>query len=347
MANRTVNNVKLGVFVLAGLVALIFSLYMIGKDTNLFGKNYVLKARFQNINGLMAGNNVRFSGIQVGSIKQIQILNDTTIEVTMLIEEDKKKFIHKGDLASIGTDGLVGNKLINLAPGKTGAAMAESGDILTVKNAISTEDMMEVLNKTNKNISIISEELKSTVQRVNQSAALWEILNDKTLPANLRTSLVNVRNATSKTDNMVTDLQSVIRDIQQGKGSLGAILKDTAIAVNLNQAIDKIKMVGDNIKLVGDNANNLANELNTLTKNVKEEVNNGKGPVNAALKDSALVTKLNNSLSNIESGTAGFNENMEALKHNFLFKGYFKKLEKQKKKEEEGKAKAKKTVPKN
>jgi phospholipid/cholesterol/gamma-HCH transport system substrate-binding protein len=83
---------------------------------------------------------------------------------------------------------------------------------------------------------------------------------------------------------------------------------------------------------VGDNADSLANELNALTRSVKSDVNNGKGTIHALLKDSLLVQKLNNSLQHIEKGTEGFNQNMEALKSNFLFRGYFRKLEKKKNK---------------
>jgi phospholipid/cholesterol/gamma-HCH transport system substrate-binding protein len=123
-----------------------------------------------------------------------------------------------------------------------------------------------------------------------------------------------------------------VSDVKNGKGSLGGILKDTALLVNLNAAVD-------NIKMVGDNANNLATELNSLTQDVKKDINNGKGTLNAVLKDSSLVQKLNKSLDHLEEGTDNFNQNMEALKHNFLFRGYFKKLEKQKKKETALKAK--------
>jgi phospholipid/cholesterol/gamma-HCH transport system substrate-binding protein len=83
---QTSNNIKLGVFVLAGLLFLILLLYMIGRNRNLFGRNYVLKARFENVQGLIPGNNVRFAGIQAGTVKKIQILNDTMIEVTMFID---------------------------------------------------------------------------------------------------------------------------------------------------------------------------------------------------------------------------------------------------------------------
>jgi len=81
MAKNTISNMKLGAFVLAGVLCLVLLLFMIGKNMNLFGNTYVLKARFENIQGLVVGNNIRYSGIQTGTVKNIKILNDTVIEV--------------------------------------------------------------------------------------------------------------------------------------------------------------------------------------------------------------------------------------------------------------------------
>jgi phospholipid/cholesterol/gamma-HCH transport system substrate-binding protein len=326
MAKRTVNNIKLGVFVLVGLLLVIVALYMIGRDTNLFGKNYVLKARFENVQGLTSGNNIRYAGIQVGTVKKVKILNDTLVEVTMLIDLKMKKYIHKTDVVSMSTDGLMGNRILNITPAKEGAPLAEDGDLLITKKSVSTDEILETLDKTNRNIAFISEELKTTVLRINSSTALWKLLNDETLPANLKTSVANIREATATADNMVMDLHNMINDVKSGKGSLGAILTDTAIAYNLNEAVLKIQQVGDH-------ASELANELTNLTTSIKQDINNGKGPAHAILKDSALVIKLNNSLSNIEKGTEGFNQSMQALKHNFLLRGYFRKLEKKQEKE--------------
>jgi phospholipid/cholesterol/gamma-HCH transport system substrate-binding protein len=117
-----------------------------------------------------------------------------------------------------------------------------------------------------------------------------------------------------------------VLDVKNGKGSIGTLLKDTAFAQNLNEAIVKIKSVGVE-------ADSLAVELNKLVEGVRTDVNTGKGPANAILKDSMMVIKLNQSLDNIQKGTDAFNQNMEALKHSFLTKGYFKKQEKEKQKE--------------
>lgn len=323
MAKQTINNIKLGLFIIAGLLLLIIGLYLIGRDSNLFSKNYVLKARFDHVQGLTPGNNIRYAGIQVGTVKKVAIINDSSIEVTMLIEESMKKFIRMNDVVSISTDGLMGNKLLQITPSKDGSAFAVNGDVLRTKKLINTEEMLELLNRTNQNVAVISEGLKNTVHRINNSAALWAILDNKTLPQNILASVNNIRSATVKADGMVKDLQTIIADVKQGKGSLGKIVTDTTIAFQLNEAIEKIRMAGTH-------ADSLAADLHKFTLSVQDDVNNGKGSVHTLLKDSLLVQKLNNSLQNIEKGTDGFKQNMEALKHNFLFRGYFRRQEKQK-----------------
>src|SRR6478752_6018204 len=115
MAKQSISNVKLGIFVLSGLFILVFTLYMIGKNQNLFGNTFQLKARFDNVYGLMSGNNVRFSGIQIGTVRNVNIVNDTLIEVEMDVDEEVKKFIHKNAIASIGTEGIMGNKVVNIS----------------------------------------------------------------------------------------------------------------------------------------------------------------------------------------------------------------------------------------
>lgn len=326
MSKKTSSNIKLGIFVLSGLAFLILMLYLIGKNENLFGSSFELKARFQNVQGLRSGNNIRYSGIQSGTVKKINILNDTTIEVVMLIDKKMKKYIRKSAIASIGTDGLMGNKLVNIYPSKEPAALVEDGDILQIRKTIDTDDMLQTLAKTNNDVSVIASELKSTVQRINNSTAAWKILNDESLPQNIRSSVANIRAATAKANEMVNNFNTLITDVKNGKGSLGAILTDSSIAQNLNEAILKIKSVGED-------ADSLSAELNKAVQQVRSQVVDGKGTVTALLKDSTLVGNINKSLSNIQNGTDSFNEIMNAVKKSFLFRGYFKKLEKQKQNE--------------
>lgn len=322
MAKQQVNNIKLGVFVLAGLLFLVLLLYMIGKNRSFFGANFTLKARFEHVQGLQHGNNVRYSGINVGTVKKINILNDTLIEVIFIIDDKMENIIRSNAIVSIGTDGLVGNKVVNIIPAKQPAPIAKDGDILISKKPLDTDEMLRTLYKTNNDIAVITSELKSTVGRINSSTALWSLLNEKELPLDLKKSASNIQLATAKANAMVNDLQVMVADVKSGKGSLGVILTDTGFAYNLNSAISKIK-------LVGEEADILAVQIGKVVGGIQQDVNSGKGAVNALLKDSLMVVKLNTSLDNIQKGTDGFNQNMEALKSNFLFRGYFRKLEKQ------------------
>jgi phospholipid/cholesterol/gamma-HCH transport system substrate-binding protein len=323
MSKKTINNVKLGVFVLAGLLFLILLLYMIGKNRNLFGKSYTLRARFENVQGLVPGNNVRFAGIQAGTVKKIQIISDTVIEVSMYIDVDMKTVIRKNAVASIGTDGLVGNKVVNITPSKEQSLPAVDNDVIASHKMPDTGTMMDVLNKTNNDIAVIAAELKETVYRFNNSKAIWTLLNDNTLPESIRASLTNIKHTTAKADDFVSELNTVIDNVKKGKGTVGALLTDTSLKRNLKEAVSKINRVGTA-------ADSLATEINTLVNGIRNDVNTGSGTIHLLLKDSAMANKITTSLDNIQKGTDGFNQNMEALKHNFLLRGYFRKLEKKK-----------------
>jgi phospholipid/cholesterol/gamma-HCH transport system substrate-binding protein len=323
MAKRIISNIKLGIFVMGGLLFLILLLYMIGKNQHLWGSNYILKTRFSNVEGLKKGHNIRYAGIEAGTVKKVTILNDTLIEVEMYISRSMKSIIRKNAVVSIGTEGFVGNKIVNITPGKSSAPFAVEGDLLPSRPPLNTDDMLRTLSKTNNDIAIISEGLKTTVANINSSEALWQLLSDKSLPRDIRLSAANIRLATGRASGMIEEVNALVTDVKGGKGSLGAILKDSSFALDLGRALWKINEVAQQ-------ADSLASELKSVVYSVKNDINSGKGAANAMLKDSLIVIKLHQSLDNIEKGTAAFNEDMEALKHNFLLRGYFRKLEKQK-----------------
>jgi phospholipid/cholesterol/gamma-HCH transport system substrate-binding protein len=125
----------------------------------------------------------------------------------------------------------------------------------------------------------------------------------------------------------VNDFHELVTGVREGKGTIGILLTDTLLATNLNTAAAQLRSVGDQ-------ADSLAAELQQVVSGIHNDLDSGKGAIHLLLKDTLLATKLQASLDNIEKGTAGFNENMEAMKHNFLLRGYFKKQEKKQRKEE-------------
>jgi len=321
MENRAINNIKLGAFVSGGLLFLVVLLYMIGANRSLFGATYILKARFENVQGLVSGNNVRFSGIQAGTVKNIQILNDTVIEVVMIVDKKMQAIIRSNALVSIGTDGLVGNKVVNMVPSKVSAPLAKEGAILMVKRAVSPDEMLQTLYTTNNDIAVIAANLKMTVQRINSSTAIWTLLSDPYIPKDLKLSIAKIREATSKTASITNNLDKMIVEVKNGKGLLGMMLTDDTLANKFGNVVLTINSVGEQL-------DTLSGEIRGLVNNFNQDLNKGKGPFNRLLRDSLLSIKLSNSLDNIQQGTDGFNQNMAAIKHSFLLRGYFKKMRK-------------------
>jgi len=327
MAKQGENNIKLGVFVFAGMLALIFSFYLIGKNHNLFGSDFELKVRFSNLNGLMEGDNVLFSGIQAGTVKSFNMINDTSIEVTLMIDNKIKDYIPKNAVASIGTEGLMGNKIVNILPVKRTAVKVHEGDLLPAQKMLNTDEMLQTLSKTNNNLAVISEGIKGVVLRINGSD-IMTLLNDKRIGASLRSSLENIDKTTANAKVMSYNLNDIVAQIRKGKGAAGALLTDTGFAGNLKEVLAKIKSASDN-------ADKLTVQLNTLVNNINQDLTDGKGAAHSLLRDSVIANNFKKSMDNIEKGTDSFSQDMEALKHNFLLRGYFKNLEKQQKKEQQ------------
>ena len=325
MANLGTNNIRLGVFVLAGLLLLIFSFYLIGKNQNLFGSDFRIAARFPNLNGLSEGNNVLFSGIQAGTVKDIKMINDTTIEVTLLINSKIRPFIRQNAIASIGTEGLMGNKIVNISPSRLPGPLITEGELLAVQKNISTDELLQTLSKTNNNVALISEELKKTVLKINSSAML-ELLNDKEAGQNIRLSLQRINRASANAASLTKGLDELVTGIKEGKGTAGLLLTDTAAAAELRVTVSKIKAASAN-------ADHLTSQLDKLVNGMEQRLNRDNGSLQLLLSDTVFAHKLSTTMDNLQKGTDGFNQNMEALKHNFLFRGYFKSLEKKKQKE--------------
>lgn len=223
MSKKIFNSVKLGVFVLAGLVFLVLLLYMIGRNRNIFGNTYILKTRFENVQGLVAGNNIRFSGIQAGTVKEIKIISDTVIEVSMSLDRKMAHVIRKTALAYVGTEGVVGNKIVNIIPGGGGGPFAEEGDMLSSKRTFDTDDMLQTLAHTNDDISIIAAELKTTIHNINNSSMLWALLNDSTIPLDLRSSIAHMRMMFAKAGTTIDSLHHPCHVCKEGQRVFWAI----------------------------------------------------------------------------------------------------------------------------
>lgn len=231
---------KIGLFALLGIVIFMTGVFLIGSKRNMFGNTFDIYGTFKNVGGLQIGNNVRFAGINIGTVEGINIMNDTTVKVTMRLKQNVLQYLKTDAIASIGSDGLMGDKLINISPGTTsGRKLREGGEINTMA------------------------------------------------PVEFDKIIARISNVADNAEAITASLADIAGQISSGKGSIGRLIYSDSLEKSLEGTV----------------------------KSAHETVNKAK------------------------EGVEGFKENMNALKGNFLLKGYYKKKarreEKQRQEQEE------------
>src|ERR1019366_6985794 len=281
MALTNVNKTQLGLFVITTTVLLIIALYLIGSKQNIFGSHVKVSAVFYNVNGLMRGNNVRFNGITVGTVSKLEIIADTSLRAELTIDEDAAQYMSVLSIAAIGTDGLMGNKLVNISPTKEKGEPLKEGDVLKALPIIEMDKAMRTLTKTDDNIALISEDLKNMTKRFNTKNNFWNIMEDTVIAINLKTAISNLDETTENAKALTQNLNGVVQDMNNGKGIIGKLIYDTATAFKLDRTIN-------NFNLSGDNMLSITTDLNSIINNTK----NGQGSVGSLLTDTITVHNL-------------------------------------------------------
>lgn len=186
--------IRLGLFVVGGLTLFVLAVFIIGKQKNLFDPVFKITATFSNVSGLQVGNNIRFSGINVGTVGSIDIMNDTTVRVDMLLKKSVRKFIKSDCEVGIGSEGLIGDRILMITPGSTDAPLAKPGQELTSMEPVETDAIMASLQVTAVNAEIISQELAEIMININRGkGTLGRLIQDSTIAENLNQTMVNLK----------------------------------------------------------------------------------------------------------------------------------------------------------
>lgn len=319
MEKSNSQKIQLGIFVIIGTLVFLAAIYFIGNKQNLFGNTSHLKAVFVNVNGLQLGNNVRYAGIDIGTVKEIEMINDTTISVNMIIDTKIMSHIKKNAIATISSDGLVGNMIINIIPGKGEASKVMSGDTIKSFSRIGTDAMLETLNVTNENAAILTADLLKITQEITQGkGTVGMLIRDSVMAQDLKTTMNYLKKTSKGTAETVANLNTLINELNRKDNVIGT-LNDTIVANSVKKIIVNLEKSSNEIDKVVTN-------LNATITNIKD----GNGALNYLSNNPKLVKQIDSTMTNINKASIKLNEDLEALKHNFLFRGYFKKLEKEK-----------------
>jgi phospholipid/cholesterol/gamma-HCH transport system substrate-binding protein len=187
--------IKIGLFVFIGLLVLVAGIFFIGNQKSLFSSTIKLNGMFNNVNGLQVGNNVRFAGINVGVVDDIDIINDTTVKVALTIKSDVKKFIKKDARMSIGSDGLMGDKLIVLMPGGANTTtMVNDGDKIGSVNPIDVDKIIGKFTKMADNAGSLIDNLSQVVAKVNNGkGSLGRLLNNDKMAREMESTVTQAK----------------------------------------------------------------------------------------------------------------------------------------------------------
>lgn len=318
MENATSKKISVGIFIIVGTILLITALYSVGKRQHLFSSNIQLKAIFTDVSGLQVGNNVRYSGVDVGTVGKIQMTAEGKITVEMSVDEKAAKFIKKNAVASIASDGLVGSMVVNLVPGeKKIGKMVVSGDYIQVRTKVTIDEIMATFSKTNESAVLITADLaKITHKIVEGKGSLGAILSDTLLENDLRYAVSGMKRTAEGASDAVAKVNAIISKINYDESAAAVLLSDP-------KSRAQIQNVFSNLEKSSKDINKISQSLDDYVFEIKS----GKGSLNYITKDETLVKNIDSTIISVKGAAEKLNENMEALKHNFLFRGYFRKAE--------------------
>ncbi|MFL5727867.1 MAG: MlaD family protein [Cytophagaceae bacterium] len=193
MKNKS-NKASLGIFVSVAMALLIVGIYFIGKKQQLFSQTFQLCGIFKDISGLQVGNNVRFSGINVGVVDNIEIITDTTVRVDFVMDEKVRKFIKKDARAIIGSDGLMGNKIMIILPGSMGQKEIQHNDSIATSVPINMDDILLKLQITTNNAADITDDLSVITNTIRSGkGTIGKLFMDTVFAENIDMAVVNMK----------------------------------------------------------------------------------------------------------------------------------------------------------
>jgi phospholipid/cholesterol/gamma-HCH transport system substrate-binding protein len=197
MKKNTGNKMRLGIFVSASIALFIIGIYFIGQKQQLFNSTFRVSGIFKDISGLQIGNNVRFSGINIGIIEAIEQITDTTVRVDMMLNENTKKFIKKNAKAIIGSDGLMGNKIIVIVAGTANKKEIADNDFIETAQTVTMDEIMAKIKVTCDNAAIITSDLSGIMDNIYAGkGTIGKLIMDSTVAKNVDNALINIKQGT-------------------------------------------------------------------------------------------------------------------------------------------------------
>jgi len=319
------NNKKqmaVGAFIFTGLAILVIGIFTIGAQRKAFVKTFRLEAVFEDAQGLQAGNNVWLSGIKVGTVKKVAFDAGSGIEVTLNVEKGAQSHIHKDATARVTTDGLVGNRILVIDGGTAAAPIIADGDSLRGQHQGSTAEMMATLQANNANLLEITGNLKTISQKLAAGeGTLGQLINDPTLGNGLKASIGNLQAASEGSERIIRNLQHYTADLRKPGTLADQLVTDTTVFYNLKATVTKLNEAATT-------ASAFAMKMQTTGDGISKSLNDPGKPIGLLLNDQETADNLQRTIKNLRVSSKELADDLEAVQHSWLLRGFFKKRDK-------------------
>jgi phospholipid/cholesterol/gamma-HCH transport system substrate-binding protein len=319
-----------GIFIFLALVIFIAGILTLGGQQKRFTDTIKVYAIFNDVAGLKTGNNVWFSGVKIGTVKEIKFYGESQVRITMNIEEASQRYIRKNAKARLGSESLIGNKIIEIYGGTRNSPNVQEEDLLASEEALDTDVMMETLQENNKNLLSITGDFKTLSNRlVEGQGTMGAVLNDSAMADNFRAIVSSLKQASATTVKASAALSQFTAKLNTTDGLANQLLTDTAVFSQLRSSVAQL-----------EKTSTAAAEMTQNLNETSQKLDNNNNAVGVLLNDAEFAGQLKNTMSVLEKSSINLNEDLEALKTNFLLKGYFKrKAQREAKQEEKQKSK--------
>ncbi|MEO8823226.1 MAG: MlaD family protein [Ginsengibacter sp.] len=308
-----------GIFIVLGLAIFIWTVLTLGSQKNTFEKSIAIKTFFQNVNGLQKGNNIWFSGVKVGTIENVTLIGTGKVEVDMNINEKAVPYIHKNAKAKLSSDGLIGNKIIEIYGGSSQAPQISNGDVLNNDEILNTDAMMATLSKNNDNLLAITDNLKVISNTMAEGkGSVGKLLNDETFADELLKTVTTLKKASENLQQLSANVNHYTARLNDTGTLANDLVSDTVIFSKLRSTVGKLQQMADK-------SNEVISSLQGAAKTVNDGLKNPKTPAGMFLGDEKTAASLKITMQNLQSASQKLDEDLEAVQHNFLLRGFFRK----------------------
>jgi len=299
--------VTVGLFVSLGVLVLVGGILTVGSISDAFTRKVNLNAIFDDVGGLQLGDNVWFSGLKVGTVRRLDFVGDGDVKVELTIDRDAAEHLSSHALAKIGSDGLIGNRIVVLTQTESGGEKVHPGETLNVTRSVSIEAMKETLQQNNTNLLAITTDLRGVSSRLAAGeGAAGRLLSDEELYDQARATLASLQQASSS-------LSSFSGKLNQPGNLPHDLVNDQQIYAKLSASAEDLA-----------HASAQANQLSTAIQQGATDPNSAVGTLVA---DPKAAADLKQTLANLNEGSRLLSEDLAGLQHNFLLRGYFRKKE--------------------